>query len=243
MNTVFAKSILTVAGREYRSAFASPIAYVFLAAFLAAVSWFFFRGFFLIGQADLRLLFELIPWLYLFFIPAVTMGKWAEEQKQGTIETLFTLPVRDVDLVVGKFISGFLLLATALLLTLPIPLTVAIVGPLDLGPAIGGYLGLLLLGAAYLSIGLTISALTESQIIAFIGGTACCFLMFVIGTPFITGSAQSLPLRVIQYLGLSQHFASIARGVIDSRDIVYAFSFVAFFLYLNVKALERRRRQ
>ncbi len=236
-------SIFTIARREFKAYFLSPIAYVYLVAFLVAVSWFFFRAFFIIGQADMRAFFDMIPWMFLFFGPAVTMGKWAEERKLGTLETLFTLPVRDADIVLGKFFAGLSLMATALALTLPIAVTVAILGDMDTGPVIGGYIGSLLLGGAYLSIGLVISALTESQIIAFIGGVAGCFLMLIIGTPIVVTGISGALAQFLQQLGLGTHFASISRGVIDSRDILYYLSIIGFFLYLNVKVLKVKARR
>ena len=237
------KNVITIAWREFKAYFLSPIAYVYLVVFLVAVSWFFFRAFFIIGQADLRMLFDMMPWVFLFFVPAVTMGKWAEERKLGTLETLFTLPVRDVEIVVAKFLAALALVALSLALTIPIALTVALLGNMDWGPAIGGYVGCLLLGGAYIAIGLVISALTESQIIAFVGGVAACFLMLVVGTPFVAGGGASTLAQFLQYLGLGTHFTSLSRGVIDSRDVIYYLSIVGFFMYLNLQVLKARARR
>lgn len=235
--------IAIIARREFKAYFLSPIAYVYLVTFLVVTAWIFFRGFFVVGQADVRALFSFMPWLFLFFVPAAAMGKWAEERKQGTLEILFTLPVRDRDIVLAKFLAGIALIATALLLTLPIPFTVAATGDLDWGPVVGGYLGLLFLGGAYLAIGLALSALTENQIIAFILGVVASFALLMIGTPLIAGGGSSLAARAFQYLGLGQHFESIARGVVDSRDIAYYLSVIGFFLYLNLKVLRARARR
>jgi ABC-2 type transport system permease protein len=237
------RNVITIAWREFKAYFLSPIAYVYLVVFLVAVNWFFFRVFFVIGQADLRPLFDMMPWIFLFFVPAVTMGKWAEEKKLGTLETLFTLPVRDIEIAVAKFLAALMLVALSLVLTMPIALTVALLGNMDWGPAIGGYLGCLLLGGAYIAIGLVVSALTESQIIAFVGGVAACFAMLVVGTPFITGGATSGFTQFLQYLGLGTHFASLSRGVIDSRDVIYYFSVIGFFMYLNLQILKFRARR
>ena len=235
------KTVWTIAWREFRAYFLSPIAYVYLTVFLVTISWLFFRGFFLIGQADMRVFFETMPWLFLFLIPAVTMGKWAEERKLGTLEILFTLPVRDVQAVLGKFLAALMLLSAALLLTLPAAFTVAMTGQMDWGPTIGGYAGLLLMGGAYIAIGLAASALTESQIVAFIAGVAVCFLMLIIGTPFVVGGKGTLAAQLLQYAGLASHFASIGRGIIDTRDIIYYGSVIGFFLYLNLTFLRARR--
>jgi len=227
-------ALLTIAGREFRSYFFSPIAYVFLVAFLVVVNWVFFHGFFLIGQADLRPLFTIMPLVFLFFAPAVAMGRWAEERKAGTLELLFTLPVRDRDAVVAKFIAGLLLILVAVLLTVPTVVTAELVGDLDWGPVVGGMLGTVLLGGAYLSISLVFSALTENQIIAFILGVVACFVMLVIGTPLVAGGSGGLWTGLVTYAGLGAHFQSVARGVIDTRDVVYYFSVIGFFLYVNL---------
>jgi len=235
--------ILTIAKREYAAYFTSPIAYVYLTTFLVVTSWIFFRSFFIIGQADMRVFFSVMPWVFFFFVPAVAMGKWAEERKQGTLEILFTLPIRDRDVVLAKFAAGLSLIATALLLTLPIPLSVAGIGNLDWGPVVGGYIGLLFLGGAFLSVGLVASAATENQIIAFIIGVAASFILLMIGTPLITGGKAGLFSQALAYMGMGNHFESIARGVVDSRDVVYYLSTIGFFLYLNLKVLETGARR
>jgi len=236
-------NILTIARREFSAYFTSPIAYVYLITFLVVINFIFFRGFFLVGQADMRQFFAIMPWIFLFFVPAVAMGKWAEERRQGTLEILFTLPLQDRDIVLAKFLAGLLLIATALALTLPIVITIELVGSMDLGPAIGGYLGLLFLGGAYLAIGLVISALTENQIIAFILGVAVSFLLLIVGTPMIIGSSSNMFTQAVGYLGLGSHFESIARGVVDTRDIIYYLSVIGFFLYLNLIVLKTRARK
>ena len=236
-------SIWIIARREFTAYFTSPIAYVYLTAFLVVCSWIFFRSFFLIGQADMRIFFGIMPWIFLFFVPAVAMGKWAEERREGTLELICTLPVRDCDIVIAKFAAGLGLIAAALLLTLPIPLSIAGIGDLDWGPVVGGYLGLLFLGGAYLSIGLVVSALTENQIIAFIAGVVASFTALMIGSPLIVSDSSALTARALQYMGLGMHFDSIARGVVDSRDIVYYLSVIGFFLFLNLKVLETRARR
>lgn len=236
------KTMIAIAWREFRAYFMSPIAYVYLLTFLVAVNWIFFRTFFLIGQTDMRTFFDMMPWVFLFFVPAVAMGKWAEERKQGTLEILYTLPVRDMNIVMAKFFAGLMLIATAILLTLPIAFTVAIMGDLDWGPVVGGYVGLLFLGGAYLAIGLFISALTENQIIAFIGGVTISFVLLMIGTPLVVGGSSGLAAEAAQYSGLGTHFMSIARGVIDSRDIIYYLSVIGLFAYLNLEVLKLKAR-
>lgn len=238
-----AKTVWIIAKREFKAYFLSPIAYVYLITFLVLVNWLFFKSFFLMGQADLRALFGMMPWVFLFFVPAVSMGKWAEERKLGTLEILFTLPIRDESIVVGKFIAGLALIVCAILMTLPAAFTVFLLGDMDLGPAIGGYIGTIFLGGAYLAIGLTVSSLTENQIIAFIIAVVACFLMLVIGTPLVVGGTGGMLSSALQYAGLAAHFDSISRGVVDSRDVIYYLSAILFFLFVNFRILKNRARK
>lgn len=234
------EKIFTIAKKEFKAYFLSPIAYVYLVAFLVVTNWLFFRGFFLVGQVDLRAFFSLMPWINLFFIPAIAMGKWSEEKKLGTMELLLTLPVTDIQVVMGKFVASFALFVTALVFTLTVPFTIGFLGNMDMGPVIGGYIGLLFLGAAYLSIGLFVSALTENQIVAFILGVIACFVLLLVGEPIFTTSIPNFLVGFFSYLGLGAHFTSIGRGVIDSRDIIYYLSVIGFFLWLNLKVVESR---
>lgn len=230
-----------IALKEFRSYFYSPIAYVYLLAFVVLSNWFFFRIFFLTRQADMRPLFGFMPWFLLFLVPAVAMAKWAEERKSGTMELLLTLPVSDRSVVLGKFWGSMGLIAVALLLTLPLPVTVSVIGQLDWGPVIGGYLGLLLLSGTFLSIGLFISSLTQNQIVAFIVGIVACFVLYVLGEPLVTGTLPSWLASIADYLGAGAHFDSIGRGVIDSRDIIYYISVIGFFLWCNWRVVHTRR--
>ncbi|MFH1652959.1 MAG: ABC transporter permease [Pseudomonadota bacterium] len=234
--------IYTITKREFKAYFLSPLAYVYLITFLVIVNWLFFRGLFVMGETEVRSMFGLMPWIFLFFVPAVAMGKWAEERKMGTLEILFTLPIKDRDIVFAKFLASLGLIIVAILFTTPIPLTVSLLGQLDWGPVIGGYVGLILLGASYLSICLFLSSITESQIIAFILGVVISFGMFIIGTPIISTGSGILG-NFLQYFGLGWHFDSIARGVIDSADIIYYITVITFFLMLNLKALETKARK
>lgn len=206
-----------------------------------AGNWLFFTDFFLVGEAEMRSYFQLLPWLFLFLAPAVAMRLWAEEKKSGTIEFLLTLPITDWQAVLGKFLGALAFLFVALLLSVTLPITVSLLGDMDPGPVIGGYLGSLFLGGSYLSIGLFVSSLTKNQIVAFVGGAALCFVFFIVGTNIVLAGISSSMAPAMQFLGLGYHFDDIAKGVIDSRDIVFYVSFIFFFLWLNVKVLERRR--
>lgn len=234
-------NILAIARREFQGYFSSLIAYVFLVIYLLLTSWLFFRLFFLNGQASMRLMFDVLPWVFLFFIPAITMRLWAEEKKVGTMELLMTLPIRDRDAVVGKYLAALGLLVLALLLTFALPIIAAIMGNLDPGPVVGGYLGAILLGAAYLAIGVFVSSLTENQIVAFILGVVLIFIMYMIGSDIVLYSVPASLATVFEYLSLGTHFNSIGRGVIDSRDLVYYLSIIVFFLYLNTRSIESRK--
>ena len=190
----------------------------------------------------MRGFFSVMPWMYLFFVPAVTMKLWAEERKLGTVEILMTLPIKDFEVVLGKFLASFALLGVTIFLSFSLPIAVASLGDPDGGPIIGGYIGLLLMGAAYLSIGLFASTLTENQIIGFIVGIGLCFVLLIIGQEFVLFRIPSPWLAsFFRYLGLGTHFSSILRGVIDSRDLIYYFSLIGFFLYLSTLRVQMQK--
>jgi ABC-2 type transport system permease protein len=235
--------IRAVALRELRAYFNSAIAYIFLLAFVGAALFTFFNveAFFVRGQADLRGLFEAIPVLTLLLVPALTMRLWAEEAKQGTIEVLLTLPAKEAELVSGKFLASWTLLAVGLALTLPLAITVSTVGDLDWGPVLGGYLGALLLGAGYLAVGQFVSALTENQILAFILALVVCMALYGIGTEVFCSLFSDRTAILLRGLGTGSRFQSIARGVVDLRDLLYYASLTVLFLGLSVGALRAKR--
>lgn len=234
------KHLTPIFKRELKGYFDSPIAYIFIAVFLIIANWLFWQNFFLFDQANMRAFFDLLPWFFIFLIPAVTMRLWAEEKRTGTIEVLLTLPVSDLEVVLAKFLAGFVFIAVALALTLSIPISIAMMGHLDWGVVIGSYIGALLLGGAYLALGAFISSLTKNQIIAFILALVGCFIMFIIGNDFVLNTVPRFIAPVFSALGLGRHFANISKGVIDTRDLLYYFSFIALFVWLNAKAIESR---
>lgn len=230
----------TFTTKELKSFFNSPVAYVILTLFLLIAGWFFSASLFLVNQADIRDTFNVvIPLTYLFFIPAITMRLIAEEKKSGTLELLVTLPVRDSEIVLGKFFASLLLLGSALLLTFAYPLTLAMLGDPDGGAVLGGYIGLLLMGAGYLSIGVFTSGLTQNQIVAFITGFVLIFLFFMLDKVviFFPGPVAS----TLEYLSMTYHQNNIARGIIDTRDVIYFVSVITVFLFMAVRTLESRR--
>jgi ABC-2 type transport system permease protein len=216
------RAVWAIAKKEFRGAFASPVAYAYLVVFLAFTGWFFFRSFFVIGAATMRGFFGLLPWTLVFLLPSLTMRMWSEERKFGTLEVLLTWPVRESEAVLGKFLGGLGLLAVSLAATLPIALSVFVLGEPDRGPVLAGYLGLLLFGAAGLAVGIYSSSLTENQIVAYV----------------VAAPAALAP--VLSSIGLGAHYWSIGRGVIDSRDVLYFAAVVFFFLYLSARRLQRR---
>lgn len=236
-------AVASVAKKEFRAFFQSPIAYVFITLFLVLSLWIFFflSNFFLIGQSTLRTLFDWIPITFLIFVPAVTMRMWAEEQKLGTAELLLTFPVRDWEVVMGKFLAGFAFLTVAVLLTLPLAGTIIWLGNPDDGAMVAGYLGSILVGATYLAIGLWVSSLTQNQIVAFLISIIICFFLYIIGIPPILAALPDWLVPFVANLSLGGHYDSMGRGVIDSRDILYYISIIFFFLFLNVQSIASRR--
>ncbi len=232
-----------VAGRELRAYFHSPIAYVFLLVFAGSALFTFFNlgAFFSRGVAEVRALFDTIPLLLLLLVPALTMRLWSEEEKQGTLEILLTLPATHWELVLGKFVASWALLGLGLALTAGLPITASSLGTLDWGPVLGGYVGALLLGAAYLAVGQFLSATTENQLLAFILALVACLALFGIGSDAFAGLFSDRVAAVLRSLGTGSRFASIARGVIDLRDVLYYLSLTAFSLTLCVLSLDAKR--
>ena len=235
--------ILRITRKELSSFFNSPVAYLFIGAFLAATLFVFFwvEAFFSRNIADTRPLFDWMPLLLIFLAAALTMRLWSEERRAGTLELLATLPIPTWRLVLGKFLAAWALVAIALALTLPLPITVALIGPLDWGPVIGAYLATLLLAAAYIAIGLFVSARTDNPVVALIGTTLVAALFYVIGSPALTSLAGHGGAELLRLLGSGSRFESITRGVIDLRDLYYYLSLVGAFLLLTIDTLERLR--
>lgn len=235
--------ILRIARKEFRGFFASPAAFLFLGAFLVVTLFvlFWVEAFFARNLADLRPLFEWLPLLLIFLVAALTMRSWSEERRGGTLELLLTAPLAPLKLVLGKFAAALALVALALLLTLPLPLTVAALGPLDWGPVIGGYVATLFLAAAYVAIGLYLSARTDNPVVALILTALVCGVFYLIGSPLLGGLVGHEAGAVLAQLGTGSRFSSITRGVLDLRDLYYYLSLVGVFLALNLYSLERLR--
>lgn len=230
--------VIHIFRKEFNAYFISPIAYIVIAIFLLITGWFFFATFFIFNQANLRTFYTLLPLVFAFVIPAITMRLISEEINVGSDEILLTMPVTFQDVILGKFLASVALVVAMLIPTFAYPLTVSLMGQLDWGPVIGGYVGAVFLAAAFSAIGLFASALTRNQIIAFIIALAICFTLTLLDK-MLYFLPRSL-LSVFAYLGADFHFQNIARGIIDSRDLLYFVSLCFAGLYGAYLALLQR---
>jgi ABC-2 type transport system permease protein len=234
------RKVLAITQRELRGYFDSPVAYIVLVTFLLVAGWMYFSTVFLMGRADMRPFFAPSVFspsmLLVILVPAITMRLIAEERKTGTIELLTTMPIRDGEVIAGKFLAAMGLIAAALALTLAYPLTVAWLGPLDWGPVVSGYLGFLLFSASLLAIGILCSTLTTNQIVAFIVSfLVCAALYYVYWLQFFVPGFLA---PVFEFISVSFHLDNMARGVIDSRDVLFYLSVTLGALLLAVRSLQ-----
>ena len=227
-----------IMGKELKDFFISPIAYIVISVFLLVTGWLFFSTFFVFNQADMRNFFNLLPMTFAFVVPAITMRLFSEELNTGSYEILLTLPVTFRDIIVGKFLAGVIFVCAILVPTLAYPVSISLMGELDWGPVIGGYAGAVMLGAAFTAIGLFASALTRNQIIAFILGAVICFALTAMDRMLFFFPTAAL--NVVNYLGASSHFQNVAKGIIDSRDILYFLSLVILGLYAAHLAMQEK---
>jgi ABC-2 type transport system permease protein len=213
--------------------------------FLLLTGLLYMLNFFLIGQADMRGFFGSLPLLLTFFIPAVSMRLWAEDRRQGTFELLMTLPMRPHEVMLGKYLAALAFFGVTLAGSLPIPIMLNALGNPDNGALASGYLGALLMGALYLSVGIFASGLMRDQISAFILGVMACLIMWLLGQTFVAavfdGWVDGLGRLLQQYLGMTSHFEPMLRGVVALGDVVYFLALTAFFLILNALWLEGRK--
>ncbi|MFP4533061.1 MAG: ABC transporter permease subunit [Desulfobacterales bacterium] len=224
--------------KELKDYFVTPIAYIVITIFLVVTGWFFFSTFFLYNQASLRNFFNLLPLIFSFVIPAVTMRLFAEELNKGSYELLRTMPITFSDMIIGKFLAGVLMTAAMLLPTIAYPISISFLGELDWGPVLGGYLGAILLGGAFSAIGLFASAVTHNQIVAFIVGAAICFALTLVDKMLFF--FPETILSVVEYLGADFHFSNISKGIIDSRDLIYFLSVIFIGLYATYLVLMQK---
>jgi ABC-2 type transport system permease protein len=232
--------------KELRSFFNSPVAYIVIVVFLVILGWFFTSNLFVANLSSLRTVFEMTPFLLLFFAPAITMRLISEEKKSGTLELLITKPVLESEIITGKFLAAWMLYFFTLLPTLCYYVIVSFIGTLEIGPVIGGYLGLLLVGGVFLAVSIVGSSLTENQVVAFIVSFLIVFGLFMLDKVLFYLPNETLfgyinITTVLEYISVDYHFSNIARGVIDSRDLIYYASAISFMLMLGTAVLQKRR--
>ncbi|MEG9329176.1 gliding motility-associated ABC transporter permease subunit GldF [Salinimicrobium catena] len=234
--------MFAVLKKEINSFFASPIGYLVIGLFLVVSGLFLwvFRGEYNIldsGFANLESFFTLSPRIFLLLVPAITMKSFSEEIRQGTLELLLTKPLKPIHLVLGKYLGAMVLILLALLPTLLYVVTIYALGKpegnVDLGVILGSYFGLLFLGGCYAAIGVFASILSPNQIVSFVLAVFLCFLFFFAFEALANMGSSSIGAFGIEDLGLKEHYKSISRGIIDTRDLVYFFSFIVFFLALT----------
>ncbi|HMB60060.1 MAG TPA: ABC transporter permease [Xanthomonadales bacterium] len=241
------QAILNVVRRELTGYFSTPVAWVFIVIFLvmAGVFTFYIGAFYERGLADLAPFFQFHAWLYLFLVPAVSMRLWAEERRSGSIELLLTLPLTTWQAVVGKFLAAWFFIGLALALTFPTWVTVNYLGDPDNGAIFAGYLGSWLMAGGFLAIGSCISATTRNQVVAFILSVVVCFGFLLSGLPMImnlfSGWAPQGLLDLVAEFSFLSRFASISKGVLDLRDLVYFGLVTVFWLMANTIVLELRK--
>jgi ABC-2 type transport system permease protein len=236
------KQMWMITRRELQSIFDSLIAYIMIVVFLALsglFTWLYGSDVFFVNQASLQSFFAIAYWTLFFFIPALTMKQIAEESRSGTIELLLTKPVSEWQVIWGKFFATLILIGIALALTIPYYITVWSLGPIDHGAVWTGYLGLLLMSAAYISIGIFASSLTKNQIVAFLLALFTgIFFHLIFG--FLASNMSGIPAAIFSYLSLSTHYDSITRGVIDTKDIIYFLSII-FMGIISAEAILVKR--
>lgn len=240
------KNIKTIYRKEFSSYINTPIGYIFSSLFLILISFLFFYGlggnsFWDLKVSSMEQYFLWVPLLFIVFIPAITMRLWAEEERSGTLETLMTLPIKDYEIVIGKFLSAWAFLVLTLCGTLLVPLTILILGSLDWGLVLSGYMGTFLLGGAYLSLGILISSLTRDQIVSFVLTFLACLLTFLMGYQPILQFFGNFLGGILAFFSLSQHFESFRMGIFDPRDIIFFISFILLMLSLNVYVLRGKK--
>ncbi len=234
------RNVKTIYAKELHSYFSSPMAYIFLVIFSIFNAYFFTNTFFLINQSDMRALFNIVPLIYLFFIPAVTMSVIASEKNLGTIEVISTLPIEDWEFVLGKYLAAMTLIVIGLGFSLIHFVTLMITGTnIDYGAAICGYLGLIIVGGFYAAIGTFASGITENQVVAFIIGVAIVLFFFL--TNMLLTFMPPWLSEIIQYISVDYHLQTLSKGVIDSRNLIYFGSMIWLFLTMTIRLLEMRK--
>jgi len=233
-------NVKTIYLKELRSFFYSPMAYIFLVVFALVNGYFFTNTFFLINQSDMRALFNITPLIFLFFIPAISMSLIAKERNLGTMEIISTLPLKNHEFVIGKYLAVVSLILIGLLVTFVHFFTLVNVGTnVDYGAAFCGYFGLALVGALYASAGIFASSLTDNQVVSFIIAVFIVIVFWLMDKLLIF--VPSGMAGLVQFLSVDYHLTSISRGVIDTRNLIYFGSVIGFFLFLTIQILGVRK--
>ncbi|OGS20833.1 MAG: hypothetical protein A2252_00255 [Elusimicrobia bacterium RIFOXYA2_FULL_39_19] len=233
------KNISIILKKELRAYFNSPIAYIVIVLFLMLSGYFFSLQLFVSNNASVRPVIDLMPLMFLFFVPAITMRLFSEEIKSGTIEILSTLPLKEEEIILGKYLSAVALIAICVITTLFYPFLVFLLGRPDLGQIFSAYMGTILIGSTFAAIGIFCSSISKNQIISFIAGFVICFVFYIIGQ-----TAMFLPgllADIANYTGISAHFENFTRGVADTRDILYFLSIITLFLYATLAVLKTKK--
>jgi len=231
---------LTITKKELNSYFNSPLGYIVVSVFLIISGWMFIQTFFIVGQATMRSFLNFLPIVFMFVLPAITMSSWSEEKRSGTVEVLMSFPISAVNVVIAKFLSSFVFLFILLVMTLAIPVMITNLGSPDQGIIWAGYFGALFLGSSYIAIGLWVSSITKNQIISFLVTVVIIFIFYMVGNSLILDSMPSSIANIGRFLSFSTHFDSILRGVISLSDILYYFSVIIFFLFLNARVVNMK---
>ncbi len=233
------RQVLLIFNKEFKDYFSSPIAYIVIAIFLAVTGWLFFSTFFVYGQVDLRRFFSLLPFLFALVVPIITMRLFSEELNVGSYELLLTLPVTFSDIILGKFLAAVAFIAAILVPTLAYPIFISFLGQLDWGVVAGSYIGAILLGAAYAGIGLFASSLTRNQIIACIVAMVICVMLAIVHQ-MLFFFPQSI-LNAIEFISATSHFNNIAKGIVDTRDLIYFLSVIFLGLYTTHLVMQEKK--
>jgi ABC-2 type transport system permease protein len=233
-------SIWVLTKKELKSYFNSPVAYIVIILFLLISGWIYTSNMFLSKTADLRSLFGFISnYLFLFFIPALSMRLFSEEKRSGTIELLGTMPISEWQMVLGKYIPAFLLMVLMLVLTGVNYITISYLGDPDGGATMGGYIGLILMASSYLAIGLFTSSLSKNQIVSFILSFAIIFMFILFD--YVKNFVGGFTANIFEYLSTTYHYQAIERGVLDSRNLIYYVSLTFAFLFATAQVLQSRK--
>ncbi len=245
-------NIATIYQRELKHYFTSPIAYIFMILLLGIMSFtffFFFQYFAYIRDANMRLYFQTMPWFFAIFTAAISMRLWSEEQKLGTLELLFTMPVKSIEIVLGKYLAGLTILVITLFLTFSIPITIAYVGDPDWGKIFTGYIGVFFAGALLLALGSFISALTDNQTVSLLVTSVLAVLLIGMGVDrvvlgindFFSGIGIDDAGAFFAYFSILKHTDGMVRGILDLRDVIYFLSVTGLLIMLNFVAVEKRK--